>query len=226
MIRTNIIVVAYLAIAVTAATSASRYERPARSAALGAAEATAATIQIESAHADGRADAPAVLAVFADFKCQFCAQFAATAFPVLRNQYVHSGQLQIAYLHSPLPTMRPYSLEAAEVAECAAEQGVFWPVHDLFFKRSSDLDDRRAWDLAVEGGAQLDELRTCVASGRAVVRVADHAALGERFRILSTPTFIVGAREANGQIRVVGQLSGSNALPGIQSLINGVIKGR
>ncbi|MGH9241285.1 MAG: DsbA family protein [Vicinamibacterales bacterium] len=228
MTRPHFSATAYLLVAVTAVVSASGVERPATAMAGGGGggRRAEATLSIESGQAIGSADAPAVLVVFADFKCRYCAAFMATALPVLRDEYVRTGQLQIAYMHDPLPYLRRHSLVAAEVAECAAEQGLFWPVHDAYFLKQSVLDDRLVWDLAAAEGARLDGgdgLRACVASGRALVRVADQAALAHQFRVIATPAFVVGARDATGTIHVVGQLSGGGALADIRALVGKIV---
>lgn len=222
MTRINLTAIAYLVFAATTAVVASRFEASASQRSGGGAARPDASVSIESGHVVGSADAPAVLVVFADFNCQYCARFATTDLPTLNETYVRSGRLQIAFMHNPLPRLRRHSLAAAEIAECAAEQGLFWPVHDAYFSKQNALDERRVWDIAAATGARLDGhdgVRECVASGRALVRVADHAAIAHRFRVLSTPAFLVGARDGTGQIRVVGQLSGGEALPGIQALV-------
>ena len=222
MTRMNLTAVASLVLAAATAVVASRFEASASPRSGGGGARPDTSVSIETGHLVGSADAPAVLIVFADFNCQYCARFATTDLPTLHETDVRSGRLQIAFMHNPLPRLRRHSLAAAEIAECAAEQGLFWPVHDAYFRRQSALDERQVWDIAAARGARLDGadgVRECVASGRALVRVADHAAIAHRFRVLSTPAFLVGARDGTGQIRVVGQLSGAEALPGIQALV-------
>ena len=181
--------------------------------------------EIESAHTIGRTDAAAVLIMFSDFRCRFCASFVEMDLPKLRRAYVDSGLLQVAFMHNPVPQLRRFSLLAAEVAECGAEQGLFWPVHDQYFANRGTLDERRIWATAAQQGVQLDGdagARDCVTAGRALTRIGNHVAAAYRFQVVSTPTFLVGARKPSGAVDVSGRFSGANARPAIEAFLEGL----
>ena len=41
--------------------------------------------------------------------------------------------MSIAFLHFPITQIHPNAGNASVAAICAAEQGKFWPMHDLLF---------------------------------------------------------------------------------------------
>jgi protein-disulfide isomerase len=52
-------------------------------------------------------------------------------------EYVQSGQVK--YVFVPILDHADRSVQAHQAAECAAEQGQFWPLHDIFFEELGDL---------------------------------------------------------------------------------------
>ena len=84
----------------------------------------------------GPATAPIEMIEFADFECPFCLK----AFPIVKQVMAAYGdRIRLVYRHFPLP-QHPNARPAAEAAQCAFEQGKFWPYHDrLFVTRPSSV---------------------------------------------------------------------------------------
>lgn len=83
----------------------------------------------------GSADAPVKMAVFEDFRCPVCQQVEGATESTYR-QYVEDGKLQITY--HPARVIDSHdngtgSLNGANAAACAQDQGQFLPVHDLLY---------------------------------------------------------------------------------------------
>ena len=55
----------------------------------------------------------------------------------LKDTYVADGQVRLIYKHYPLPSHERAS-QAAEAAECAARQGMFWDMKTLLFERNGE----------------------------------------------------------------------------------------
>ena len=83
-------------------------------------------------------------------------------------------------------------LQAAFVAECAAEQGLFAPISDLLYERQADwksLGDPSPVfnELAREVGVDVDELDTCIDEERPKARVRSGVVSGRNLGIRGTP---------------------------------------
>jgi len=87
----------------------------------------------------GNASAPVTLVEFGDFQCPFCKKFHDEARKEILNTYVETGKVKIVYRDFPLENIHPAARPAAEAAECADEQGKFWPYHDALYTRQDEL---------------------------------------------------------------------------------------
>lgn len=87
----------------------------------------------------GNASAPVTLVEFGDFQCPFCKKFHEEARKEILDTYVETGKVKIVYRDFPLENIHPAARPAAEAAECADEQGKFWPYHDALYTRQDEL---------------------------------------------------------------------------------------
>jgi protein-disulfide isomerase len=89
------------------------------------------------ARAMGDPNAPIVLVEYSDFQCEFCASFVRDTKPQLEENYIKTGKVYFVYRDYPLDT-HPGARVAAAAANCAADQGSFWPMHDLLYNGAVD----------------------------------------------------------------------------------------
>lgn len=82
----------------------------------------------------GNDKASVIMVEFSDLQCPFCRQFFTTTFPQIKKDYIDTGKIQFAFRHLPL-TSHPMARPFANAAECANEQGKFWEMHDIIFKK-------------------------------------------------------------------------------------------
>jgi len=105
------------------------------------------------------------------------------------------GGVRFAFRHFPLTEIHPHALAAAAAAEAAARQGRFWDMHELLFRRQTELEDddlrRHADELGLDA-ALFDSDRAGAGILERVERdVESGIASGE---VRGTPTlFIDGA---------------------------------
>lgn len=123
--------------------------------------------------------------------------------PAIVQTYIASGQLKLVYRH--LLQLGPGSVRTAEASECAADQGAFWPMHDLLYARqdavyaASDLD---ATLIGFAGDLKLDTaaFETCLKTNQHLAAVqADYQAAqadGVRFR----PSFDLAGERLTGAL--------------------------
>lgn len=157
----------------------------------------------------GDPSAPVTLVEYADFKCPFCALFFQETEPRLRRRFVDAGTVRLVW--RDFPNIDAESEAAAVAAQCAADQGKFWPYHDglygfirqNFYGIGVNAEGRPAYEghyeeLARAVGLDLSRFRACLSSGSARASVARDRQSGLSQGVRGTPTFFV-----NGQ-RVVG----------------------
>lgn len=145
----------------------------------------------------GSPDAPVVVQLWEDFLCPSCQSFAATIKPQLFENYVKTGQVRVEYHYFPLGQHEPGATMTALAAECAADQGMFWPYHDRVFQmaRSGQQSATEFEDLvSYAGGMGMDEagFRSCLSGQEHRDTVSGSLAQAQQLQLQFTPSVIVG----------------------------------
>jgi protein-disulfide isomerase len=147
----------------------------------------------------GAAEAPVTVIEFTDLQCPYCARFALTTWPQLRERYVDSGKVQFVSRDLPL-SFHPYALPAAVASRCAGDQGRFWEYREALFRGQAQLANAPYAALAERLGLDVARFEACRADPALAAAVRDDAALAARNGIASTPTFVIG-RVVDGQFQ-------------------------
>jgi len=145
----------------------------------------------------GAADAPIVVAEYADFQCPYCKDFADGPGRLLKEEYVDTGRVRFVYRHFAF--LGDESTWAAEAAECADEQGRFWEYHDrLFVAQGAENSGAFSRDnlkaFAAELGLDTQRFNQCLDSGDYRSDVRQEYAEGQRLGVQGTPTLFVDGR--------------------------------
>ncbi|RME48317.1 MAG: hypothetical protein D6796_06450 [Caldilineae bacterium] len=123
--------------------------------------------------------------------------------PQLKEAYVKTGQAKLVF--NPILDHGDRSVQAHQAAECAAEQGRFWALHDLLFERQGDLwrgDIRQTIKtLAAELGLDAAQFNACIDEQRYVDSVTAQDQYRREQGIRTRPTL-----DINGQM-VIGPQS-------------------
>ena len=90
----------------------------------------------------GNPNAKVVIAEFSDFQCPFCKQWTDQNIARLRQQL--GDNVALTFLHFPIAQIHANAGNAALAAQCAAEQGKFWQMHDLLFSRQAEWANLQA----------------------------------------------------------------------------------
>jgi protein-disulfide isomerase len=142
-------------------------------------------------HWRGGERAAVTLVEYGDYECPY-SRAAFRAIQRLEQQL--GGQLRFVFRHFPLTGIHPHALAAAYLAEAAALQERFWPMHELLFHRQHALEDPDLLGYADQLG--LDRVRLGVdLDGRVVwrrVQVDADSALASGAR--GTPTLFINGR--------------------------------
>ncbi|HKW01722.1 MAG TPA: thioredoxin domain-containing protein [Vicinamibacterales bacterium] len=171
----------------------------------------------------GDSRAPIGLIIYSDFQCPYCGKFARETLPALRERYVRTGKVRLAFRQFPLP-IHASAQKAAEAAECAGRQQRFWPFHDELFARQAALDSADFEDLARSAGLDTRAFTRCLAGETAAVVQTDRAG-GSAAGVSGTPTFLAGPILPDGRLKVVRRFSGAQPLAEFERLLDQVIAG-
>jgi protein-disulfide isomerase len=131
---------------------------------------------------------------FSDFECPFCRRFHATVHPLLKQEYIDTGKVQMIFRDMPLD-FHPRARGAALAANCAGEQGQYWNMVDALFDAQERLGDELYRELAGKFGVDMGRYQSCLqdaASDQAIEQSLREAAA---FGIDGTPTFLIGRVE-------------------------------
>jgi protein-disulfide isomerase len=142
----------------------------------------------------GREDAPITMVEFSDFQCSFCRKFWEETLPKIEAEYINTGRVRFVYRH--LTALGPFSERAAEAAECAREQGKFWPYHDRLFGRAArpPFADGRLKEYARELRLDPAAFDACLGSGRHKERILGEFGLAAQLGATGTPTFLINGK--------------------------------
>jgi protein-disulfide isomerase len=146
-------------------------------------------------HLLGEAHAPVSVVEYGDFECPNCKQ-AAPAVKLLLERF--PGRISFVFRHFPLEEAHPHALLAAEVAEVAAAQGKFWPMHDLLFDNQLHLKGPNLHGYAERLGLDMARYTAELDDHIYLQRIREHAKSGRDSGVRGTPGFFV-----NGAIQDV-----------------------
>lgn len=138
----------------------------------------------------GPKDAPITIVEYADFGCGYCAKAVSTVKELLTK---YKDQIRVVYKHMPNIDMK-----GAVAAQCAADQGKFWEVHDALYSQGKGQRSD-AWMSSVIESAGLDKKKfeTCTASGTHPQVIKDMEE-GKRLGATGTPAFFINGRLVQG----------------------------
>lgn len=135
------------------------------------------------------------LVEYADFECPYCAA-ARTAIGFLRRHL--DDELRFVFRHFPVRELHPHAEEAAIAAEAAFEQGRFWEMHDLLFKRQDALERQDLERYASELGLDLSAFVLALGLRSGLDQVQDDLASGRDSGVNATPKFFVNGVRFDG----------------------------
>ena len=144
----------------------------------------------------GSDKAPVTLIEFSDFQCSFCRKFWQTTLPLIEKKYIETGKVKFVYRHFAI--LGKPSTAAAQAAECAGEQGKFWPYHDKLFASAGSpfaFTQEKLRGYARELGLEDKSFNQCLDSGKYFKKVDGETAIAGFLGAGGTPTFFL-----NGQL--------------------------
>ena len=154
----------------------------------------------------GRADAPVTVVEFVDPECESCGAFHPTLKRILKD---YDGKVRLVIRYMPF---HPNSRLAAAYTEAAGEQGKYWEMQELLFRRQPEWGEIHGHGpqvaaaarrepapvlferYAAELGLDVERVRAAVAENRHGSKVERDMRDGQSLGVSKTPTFFVNGR--------------------------------
>jgi protein-disulfide isomerase len=163
-------------------------------------------VNVPAGLADGRtlgtANAPVTIQVWSDFQCPACRTLAITVEPSIVQQFVVPGVVKLIYSDAAYQGRNgsdpnwDESVAAGAAARCAADQGLFWQLHDWLFtnwqgENVGSFRQDRLRAIAQGAGLDMAGYDSCMAAGdkQAAVRAETNQAAAAG--VDHTPTLII-----------------------------------
>jgi protein-disulfide isomerase len=146
----------------------------------------------------GNVDGPKLTIVeFGDFQCPFSKE-AANIVRSLMSRF--GGKVRFIYRDYPIESIHPASLQASVAAECAREQGKFWPYHDKLYANQHALSLADLSSYAEQVGLDTAQFQSCVVEDRYKAAVEADLDTAVDLGLRGTPTFFFNGQKIEGVI--------------------------
>jgi protein-disulfide isomerase len=149
----------------------------------------------------GAASAPVTIVEYADYQCPFCATWARTIEPQIKQTYIDTGKVRLEW--HDMAWMGDESRDAANAARCAGDQGQFWAYHDLLFasqagQNTGAFSKTRLEAFARQLGLNTAAFDACVDADKYGDAVQADFAEATRLGISGTPAFFINGQRIDG----------------------------
>ena len=164
----------------------------------------------------GNPEAKIKIVEYMDFQCPACALGAG----LLKGIFERApNDLHVEMHYFPLTKIHSHAMLSAQYAECAAQQGQFWPLHDLLIERQAqwkDLSDAKPAfeEMAKEIKLNMPRLETCLQDERINTFIYNDQTQGQALGVQSTPTYFI-----NGEMVVGAKSLAEKIMPYLQSAV-------
>lgn len=157
-----------------------------------------------NAEPNGRAwgpkDAPITVIEYADYECESCGYFARTFEHDVVEAFAATGKVRFEIRNAPFHGEG--ARNAAEGAYCAADQNMFWPMHNSLFLNQPPgegmgmqvFNDERLTLIATKLKMDPAAFSACLSANTYAMQVADDYRTTQEAGITGTPTFIVNGK--------------------------------
>jgi len=139
-------------------------------------------------HSIGPVDAPVTLVEYGDYQCPYCGE----AFPVVKQILErYDGEIRFVFRNFPIQEIHPEAVDAAFVAEFAADHGDFWRAHDLLYENQSELGPQLYQQICDTLGLSVADLQKAAKENTYSARIRADEEGGIRSGVNGTPTFFL-----------------------------------
>ena len=130
-----------------------------------------------------------------------------------------TGEVQYVFRHYPLD-IHPLAVKAAEAAECAADQGKYWEMHDRLFEADTALTHSDLLDHAASLQLRPEDFENCLQADVMLERVMEDRRAGNELGVNATPTFFFAEVRDDGKLSLLARLTGAMPYSTFQSTVD------
>jgi len=171
-----------------------------------------------SGEAAGNPNAKVKIDVYEDFQCPVCRQFSGDVEPQLMKNEVASGQVYYVFHNFTIIDRTDWSSpnkeshQAANAAECAADQGRFWDYHDILFANQTgenvgDFSDKRLVAFAQALSLDMTKFNACFSGNNFKDKIDADNAQAQSLNLGGTPSVLVNGKDITpGQVPTYDQI--------------------
>lgn len=145
----------------------------------------------------GDVDAPVTIVEFVDYECTFCKRFTEEVLPQIKENYIDEGLVKVVFREFPLANHQ-LADSSAIAAQCAHQQGKYYPMHKELFNRKPVQDNREVIKLAVQAGLDETTFRDCFSKQQTLEAVETDKAAGKDLGVTGTPAFFINGEQIVG----------------------------
>ena len=167
------------------------------------APSTAQDIDLEGVgHVLGSPEAAVSVVELGDFGCWARALFHETTWPAVQREFIETGRVR--WRHVPFVFGLRHGDDGAKAAECAADQGQYWAMHDLLYTRHGEwTKPRNPRDFlhayADELGLEPEAFETCYKEDHGKDRTRRATRAADELDVSGTPTFLINGLGRSGR---------------------------
>lgn len=182
----------------------------------------------------GDPNAPVHIVEFADYQCPFCERFFTDTETQLEQTYVDTGKVYFTYrsagnwVSGNIGQGKTESEDSAMAAYCAADQNLFWEMHDMLYSNvigedAGSFTDRRLAAIAEKiDGMDMTQFNDCYSSNKHKDLVDLDFKEAVQAGVQGTPTFILTYTDASGQL-VTDKIDGAQPFSVFQEKIEAAL---
>lgn len=146
----------------------------------------------------GSDDAPVKVVFFEDFTCPHCASFEKENFPILKEEFLDSGEVEFFLIN--MQFLGPDSVLAGVAGECVYDQdeALFWPYKTVLLasQKTVSYDAKSLAALATDiSGISVPRLHICILGSNHEERIREDLEIGQALGVRSTPTVFVNNQQ-------------------------------
>ncbi|MCR9269299.1 MAG: DsbA family protein [Hyphomonadaceae bacterium] len=153
----------------------------------------------------GSEDAPLILVEYASWTCPACLQFHTDVMPMLKADYVDTGQVKFVFREFPTPPAN-VSVAGFALARCAGEDQYYNVIDDLFMAQTNILNLARSGgniegalrDIASSYGIEGTGFNECLANQDVTYAIGESVMKGDSQGVNSTPTVFINGERLQG----------------------------
>lgn len=153
----------------------------------------------------GDPDAAITMVEYASWTCPACLQFHNDVMPMLKSDYIETGDVKFVFREFPTP---PANVSAAgfALARCAGEDNYYNVIDDLFAAQTNVLNLARSGgniegalrNLASSYGIEGDDFTGCLENQEITYAITESVMKGDSQGVNSTPTVFLDGEKLQG----------------------------